>query len=346
MRFGLSLPTLTGYARSTEPEGGSRRRYEMTYELCQLAERVGFDFVTIGQHRFTLENIDSPQPLVTLAALAAQTDRIKLCTNIMILPLHNPLEVAEQCAVVDEISGGRMILGVAIGVRPYEFAGVGIEMKERAPRLEEAIAVIRQAWQDAPLTFDGKFYRTYGPNVSPKPVQKPGIPIWIGALADPAISRAARIGDGWLTENVESVFSLSPKVARYRLEAKEHGRPHDVVLNRRVMIGPDHAYIDEHFLPPVLAAIQNYIKHGLVFGDAAFQARMVSGEAISLSEMPEGQLIAGTSAECVEAIKLCITQTDPDAIVCDFGRGAWNGAFERFRDAVERFGREVIPEFA
>ena len=345
MKFGLSLPTLTGYPRASEPDGATRRRYELSYEICELAEDLGFDLVTIGQHRFTPENIDSPAPMVTLAALAARTNRLRLCTNIMLLATHNAIEVAEQAAVVDEISGGRLTLGVGIGHRSYEFAGAGLDIRDRLPRLQEALDLLRLAWTGEPIDFEGRFYGLRAATFAPRPVQRPSIPIWYGALADGAILRAARIADGWLTENVESVYSLAAKADRYRKEAAENSRPAVVALNRRGGIGPTREYIDGIYLPPILERIRIYVKNGVTFGDMDFMAKLAANEHIGLEDMPKGQLIAGTPVDCIEAVRLCKEQVDPDWLICDFGRGAYGGEYERLRTAIELFGREVMPEF-
>src|SRR4029453_15119995 len=117
-----------------------------------LAEELGFDFGTVGHHRFTVDRVDSSQPMVALAAMAARTSKLRFCTNIAILPLHHPVDIAEQVAMVDEISDGRVILGVAIGYAPYMFEQIGLNYKERVSRFEEAIEIVRRSWRNEPVT--------------------------------------------------------------------------------------------------------------------------------------------------------------------------------------------------
>lgn len=344
VQFGLSIPTLTGFPRASEPDGGWKTRWERTYELAQMAEGFGFDYGTVGHHRFTPERIDSPQPMVALAALAARTSTLRLCTNICILPLHDPLDIAEQVAMVDEISDGRIILGVAIGYRPYEFDQIGLDYKKRVSRFEEAIEVVRRAWRDEPVHFDGAHFRVNGANISPKPVQKPSPPIWIGAQVDGAIARAARLGDGWLTDNIESAASLAPKIVRFREECRAHGRAGTVALNRKIGIGPSRRQVEEQWLPPILDVYRDYVRLGVPF-DAEFVAKLGSGAALRLSDLPADQIIGGTPEDCIAALKSCAEVTGCDSIIVDFGRGAHGEQYDQLRAQIELFGREVMPAF-
>jgi probable F420-dependent oxidoreductase len=345
MRFGLSIPTLTGFARGAGPARAWRERYERAYEICARAEELGFTLGTIGQHRFTPGYVDSSAPLVSLAAVAARTSTLRLCTNILLLPTHDPLEIAEQAAVLDEVSDGRLVLGVGIGYRPYEFDKIGLDYRRRAARAEAAIDVLRRAWSGKPVVVDGEFFRIDGPEVAPAPVQDAGPPIWIGARADAAVARAARVGDGWLTDNTESVLSLGPKIARYRKAAASHGRPHDVALNRRVGIADSRRSVEDGWLQRYAETIRRYLDSGLTFDDPSFVETVTSGERRTLADIPAGRLIAGDPDDCIQAVELCASATDADYIVCDFGRGAHGADYQRLSKSIELFGREVMPAF-
>jgi probable F420-dependent oxidoreductase len=346
MKFGLSIPTLTGFQRATEPsDGGWRTRWERSYEICRLAEDLGFDFGTIGHHRFTPALVDASQPMVALAALAARTSRLRFCTNIAILPLQHPVDLAEQVAMVDEISDGRVILGVAIGYRPYEFEQIGLNYKERIGRFEEAVEVVRRSWRREPVQFEGKHFTVRGADVSPKPIQQPGPPIWIGAQADAAISRAARLGDGWLTDNIESAMSLAPKIARFRAESRAAGNAGTVVLNRKIGIGVSRRAVEDEWLPPILDIYRNYLRLGVPF-DAEFAAKLRSGDGMGLDDLPPDQIVAGTPEACIAGLRACIAATNCDYLVVDFGRGAHGEDYAKLRSQIELFGREVMPAFA
>jgi probable F420-dependent oxidoreductase len=170
--------------------------YAETLEHIRLAEALGFDDVWTTEHHF-LDDGYSPSILTLCAAIAARTNRIRVGTRVLLAPLYNPMRLAEDAATVDVISGGRLILGLGLGYRAEEYAGLGVTAESRGHRLEEVIAVLRQAWAPADVNFSGRFFSYSGVNVTPKPVQQP-IPIWIGGESPATARRAARIGDGLL----------------------------------------------------------------------------------------------------------------------------------------------------
>ena len=180
--------------------------YQNTLQHISYAEKLGFDNIWTSEHHF-IEDSYSPSLLPICAAISAITNTIRIGTNVLLLPLHDPLRIAEDAATVDVISGGRFDLGVAAGYKLEEFEGFEISRNTRGQRMEEAIKVIRQAWSNETFTFQGDFYQYTNVNVNPKPVQNP-MPLWIGGFAERAIQRAARLGDGFLAAaNVIPIFS-------------------------------------------------------------------------------------------------------------------------------------------
>ena len=129
-----------------------------------------------------------------LAAVAAKTTRrTRIGTLILLLPLHHPLRVAEDAAVVDLISGGRLDLGVAAGYRVEEFDVFGVPHAERGTRVDEALSILSGAWGDGPFTHEGKAFQFRNVNVTPKPLQTP-LPVYMGGQSKPAVRRAAKHG--------------------------------------------------------------------------------------------------------------------------------------------------------
>lgn len=166
--------------------------------LAQIvaAEGLGFESVWLTEHHFCDDGY-TPSPFVIAAAIGARTEKLRLGTNLIILPLHNPVRVAEDAATLSILTGGRFDLGVAIGYRADEFDAFGRSLGHRPSLLEEGVAIIRRAWSGEPLDFHGKRF-DYGPvQVTPVPPSPPRI--FIGGMAQPAIDRAARIGDGFLS---------------------------------------------------------------------------------------------------------------------------------------------------
>ncbi|MEI8412414.1 MULTISPECIES: LLM class flavin-dependent oxidoreductase [unclassified Kribbella] len=148
-------------------------------EEVVAADRLGFDGVWVSEHHLTGDGM-LPAPLVMGAVLAARTSRIRVGTNILVLPLHHPLRVAEEAAVVDLVSGGRMMLGVGQGYSEREFAAFGVDRRRRGALLEEGVRVIREAWSSDEVT--------------PRPQGK--IPIYVAGVTAAGLQRAARLGDG------------------------------------------------------------------------------------------------------------------------------------------------------
>lgn len=167
--------------------------YHEHFDQAALAEELGYDTVWLTEHHF-LEDGWSPSLLPIASAIAMRTSRIRIGTFIILLPLRNALEVAEDAATVDIISRGRLDLGVGQGYRVPEFVGFGIPRKERPSRLEEGLEVIRRAWTQDDFSFEGKHYQIKNATLMPKPVQRPHPPIWVAAMGPKAVQRAARFG--------------------------------------------------------------------------------------------------------------------------------------------------------
>lgn len=171
-----------------------------TARHARLAEAAGFDFVAAGEHLYRDERPGPTQlALTALAAAAGATERVRLLSSIIITPLHHPVMLAKQAAVVDQISGGRLTLGLGVGGEfPGEFRALGVPLNERGPRTDEAIRIMKALWSGQPTSHAGKAFAFENVALDPGPHQEGGPPIWIGGRTEAAMKRAARAGDGWL----------------------------------------------------------------------------------------------------------------------------------------------------
>jgi alkanesulfonate monooxygenase SsuD/methylene tetrahydromethanopterin reductase-like flavin-dependent oxidoreductase (luciferase family) len=163
-------------------------------ELARRAEALGLGWVGVAE-RFDARG-GVPDALSLCAAFGAATERVRIATAALPLPLHHPLRVAEHAATIDLIANGRLELGVGLGATETPFASFGLEADERAERFAEALALLRAAWSDAPVTFRGKHFSCEGVSVHPKPLQPGGPPLWLAASAASALRRAAQLGVG------------------------------------------------------------------------------------------------------------------------------------------------------
>ena len=170
--------------------------YRQILDQISWAEGLGFDSVWLTEHHFCADGY-TPSPLVLAAAIGQRTQRMRIATNLMLLPLADPVRMAEDAAALAILTEGRFDLGVGLGYRQLEFDYFGRELKHRPSLMEEGIDVIRQAWSGAPVSVSGKRYSIDGLTVAPAPAVPPRL--FMGGMAEPAIARAARIGDGFLS---------------------------------------------------------------------------------------------------------------------------------------------------
>jgi probable F420-dependent oxidoreductase len=166
-------------------------------EVAVAAEAAGFDSLWAGDH------VSFHHPLldvtVALASFAAVTERICLGAAVLLLPLRAPALVAREVASLDFLSGGRVILGVGVGGEsPKDFEAVGVPLRQRGARTDEAMRALRALFTGRPASFSGRFSDFDGVRIEPAPVQPGGPPLWVGGRSDAAIERAATLGDGWL----------------------------------------------------------------------------------------------------------------------------------------------------
>jgi alkanesulfonate monooxygenase SsuD/methylene tetrahydromethanopterin reductase-like flavin-dependent oxidoreductase (luciferase family) len=203
MRFGLT----TDFRNPTDSGRSTVEVYADIIEHMVWAESLGFDAAYIFEHHFTGDSY-IPSPLVASTAIAARTKRIRVGPDIAILPLYDPVRVAEDGAVLDVISNGRLDFGVGLGYRQVEYDGYGLELKRRGSRADEALQIIRGLWQGETVTFHGKHFRVDGAKLTPEPAQRPNPPIWIGGFSKGAARRAAKYGDGYVGPANKAMYEM------------------------------------------------------------------------------------------------------------------------------------------
>lgn len=175
---------------------GFRRLDDIAAEARE-AEALGYQFISTGEHVFF--HGPTANGLISLAAAAGATERIKLMSTITLVPLYPPALLAKQVASLDVVSDGRFHLGVGVGGEfAKEFEACGVPVHERGARTDEALEVMQRLWTENDVTFDGRFTKLSGMTLMPKPAQEPHPPVWISGRSDAAMRRAARFGSGWL----------------------------------------------------------------------------------------------------------------------------------------------------
>jgi len=181
----------------------------------RLVRSLGFDSIWAGEHHITPGFHFFPQ-LPLLYRLAAEAEDLWFGTNVTLLPLHNPLELAENAAFLDVITGGKFLLGVGLGYRPEEFQMFGVPLSERVSRFTEAVEIIRRLWSEDRVTHSGRYWQFSDATIAPRPLQAPRAPILIGAQVDAAIVRAAKIGDGWLSVPTSTLDQIEAQMSQFK----------------------------------------------------------------------------------------------------------------------------------
>jgi probable F420-dependent oxidoreductase len=239
MRFGVPLPTFR--------QAASR---EAIVRVAQRAEQLGYEGVWVSDHivipRTELDtfargfgdptHIGSMiyEPLTVLAFVAACTTRIRLGTTVIIVPYRNPLVTAKVLSTIDVLSGGRVTAGVGVGWMEAEFSALGVPYQGRGALSDEYIKAMKVLWSEDRPAFHGQHVQFENIGFDPKPVQKPHIPVWIGGNSRSAISRAARLGDGWHPTRPH-VQDIKAGAELLREFCDQHGRdPNSVTIAARL----------------------------------------------------------------------------------------------------------------
>lgn len=319
--------------------------------MAKIAEDLGFDSVLTQEHHGMPDGWN-PAPLVTLAALAAQTRRIRVGSDILQLPLHHPLRVAEEAAMVDVLSNGRLILGVGISNVEREFEMFGLKRKYQAGLLEEGIEILLRAWTEDSFSFSGRHYNFKNVSVTPKPVQKPHPPIWLGAISEAGVTRAARLGLPWITSEGKNSAWLD----LYRRTAATSGHEDKIkIVNERyAWIVRDKKEVENvrrEWWPHVRAQIWTYFTGfpGRFFGGGSGKdlypwIETIQKEEDIKFEFFEESLLFGTPEEVIENIERSRKELGFDYLNLQFNC-CTGPPFEKTVEALKIFGEKVIPYY-
>jgi alkanesulfonate monooxygenase SsuD/methylene tetrahydromethanopterin reductase-like flavin-dependent oxidoreductase (luciferase family) len=230
--------------------------YAAMLEQMRFADAAGFESIWMSEHHFK-EDGDLPSPLVVAGAAAACTTRIRIGTNIVLLPLHHPLRLAEEAALVAILSNGRFVLGVGAGYVDIEFAAFGEDLAARPSAMEDGIAIMRKAWSGQRFHFEGERWSV--PEVKVTPVPEGGkVPLYMGAIAPAAIRRAGRLADGFICgypRDIPAYLHAVELAGRSPEDAK-------VVVNMWAVIAEDPERAWAHIGPHAVRQLNHYVETG------------------------------------------------------------------------------------
>ena len=354
MQFGVL------YQLPVSPQQSTQERYRETLDQVSLADELGFNTVWLTEGHFQIDRCATPSPQLLNAAIAARTERIRLGTAVTLLPIHNPLRVAEEAAVLDVLSGGRVELGVGRGYYKLHFAAYGVSYDERTERLAEAVEVLRLAWADGPLTYEGRYYDYHDIPVTPKPIQGANIPIRIAAESDESIEFAAERGLPILTaintSRWEKLHHLTKKYRELRAKATGDSGPlTDNAMQLAVYVAEDGDQARAEAQPSILhweavsgattGASYTPLGADAKTVDYSLARTILENVDRNYEEIINEQAAIGNPDEVAAQIERMAHDFSCGQIMCWFN---WGGliSHEKIRTSMRLFMKEVVPHFA
>ena len=335
MQFGAHyLPTYIPALDGPEPEF-----YGRMFEQMKLLDQMGFHQVWVTEHHYHEYGGTIPNPAAFLAAVASMTTRIRLGIAIVILPLHNPLKVAETYAMVDVISGGRLDFGVGRGT-PIELEHVGIGYEDSVLHLREGTEIIQQGWTGEVVAFTGKRFDYKGVRLLPKPVQRPHPPVWVAASrSDDTYRWAGQKGFHLLTlPYMYEPETLRQSIDHYREALVQAG--HDPAT--REVLGKFHIYVADSEQQAVHEAgpyLHNYWR----VADAQHPGRSAVRQNQAEDQIARGNVIAGDPQRCIDIIRYWRDTLGLTVVSGTFYFGGMPQ--EMALKNIQRFATEVMPAF-
>jgi alkanesulfonate monooxygenase SsuD/methylene tetrahydromethanopterin reductase-like flavin-dependent oxidoreductase (luciferase family) len=340
MEFGTFLLLQSPSARS------SQEIYARGVEIAQAAESLGFRNMWLAEHHFSTYGYLS-RPLQFATYIAAKTERMRVGTAVIVVPLHHPLVIAEEIATADLLSGGRLDVGLGRGYQRYEFERLGLDLADSRPRWEESVDIMLKAFEGKPFTYDGKFFQIPETTVLPQPLQQPHPPIWITAQSPESVEAAVRRGFNVLTGGFGIPIERTAEFRRLfdRLVA-ELNPPHPLLVGTQRAV-----YVTDNEADARAAAEEARWNMRVTLSLRHGYERVERGRAIAVPRDQEPEtddllarfLVIGTPDTCIHQIKRMQELVGISHFNCSF----WFGDLEHRRvlRSMELFAGEVMPVF-
>jgi alkanesulfonate monooxygenase SsuD/methylene tetrahydromethanopterin reductase-like flavin-dependent oxidoreductase (luciferase family) len=322
------------------PSQSPAARYADIIAQCQLADKLGLDAVWLAEYHFSPQFSIMPAPLLIASAIAQTTQRIKIGTAVNLVPLHQPVRLAEEVATLDILSQGRAIFGIGRGSNPIHYEGFGVAVDEGRPRFVEALEVVLKAWTEEQLCYEGQYYQTQGVRVVPKPYQQPHPPVYIAANSPDTFPLVGALGHNILvTPLIITSEGVRNGLELYRQKLSEHD--HDPA---QVKIIPTLvAYVAEDRkkahagLEPTANNYLNIIRMGRSRGSAR-------AASLTYEEIFNEYAIAGDPQECIERLAAFQEMFQCQGFMFWFNIGGLL-PHEEVARSMRLFAEKVMPHF-
>lgn len=314
-------------------------RFRELMEQARLADRLGFASLTKGSH-YSAHPYQDFQQLPYLARVAAEAPNLRINAGIVLVPLHKPQDLAEQLATIDVMTGGKLIFGAGLGYRDVEFKAFGTTARQKVRRFEEGLEAIKRLWSEETVDMVGSHFELAGASCPLKPVQQPHPPIWIGANADKAIERAARIGTCWYINPHNTISTIKRQLEVYRRALDKLGKPFpdELPIRREVFVAETREKAIEICRP--------YLAHKYKTYHAWGQSKaMPDGDnnlGQELDELLQDRFLIGSADEVAERLTVLAQETGVNHVVMSV---QWPGMPQDLvLDTMNRLAEEVFPK--
>ena len=331
-----------GYLPCTQdpPSGTNMARVvDEILNEAQAAEASGWDGCFITEHHQQADGY-LPNPLLMAGLVGMKTQRIKVGTCVLLLPLHDPIHVAEDCAMIDLATKGRLRLSVGVGYQSHDFEAFRIPIAERATRTEEAVEVLRRAWRGGRFSFAGKHFQYKDVLVTPTPFQET-LPVWMASWTPPGLRRAANVADGWIADPVQSLPVIKAFAQRYRSAAEKAGRKPFICLMRDAVIARNMQEAEEES-GPTMYTHRFYFQYGAYMPDE-YLKDVKSPKDLSFQKCARDRLVVGSPDDCLAQLRKWQEEIAPDYLILRF-RQPGGPSHQKTLDAIRLFGDRVIPK--
>lgn len=308
-------------------------------EQAKLCENVGFDGFFFTEHH-QQEDGYLPAPVLMAGLIGMHTQRLKVGTCVLLMPLYHPIRLAEDIAVIDQATKGRFVAAAAgIAYQPGDFAAFGVPQRQRARRTEEGVEILRKAWTGEAFSFNSKYHTIEDVRVTPRPYQHGGPPIWLAGWTPPGLARAGRIADAWIADPIQSLPVIKNYADQYRAEALIHGRKPSVVLMRDCVIGKSREAAAAKS-GPTMHTHRWYFELGAYIEDEYIKD-VKRPEDLTFEVAARDRLIAGTPEDCLEQLTMWSEEVQPDYLMLRMRQPGGPPQAEALED-IRLFGEKVI----
>ena len=337
MKFGIFL-----LCHSPEMEP-SEEVYGRAIEQAEVADELGFDSVWLAEHHFSSYGYD-PNPLMMAVKLADQTKRVRIGVAVMVVPLHHPLRLAEEIAMADVLTGGRLDVGVGRGYQPFEFSRLGVPIEENRERFDEYMDIITRCFTEDGLSYNGKHFQFPETRIFPKPVQHPHPPLWHAGNSSHSVRLAAERGYHCVCSGITGDLD---KVA-------ENSRLYHEILDTTEWGPREFGFLQYGYLSRDPEKARAELEHAMFAYRAGARLangteRVVNGKVYpdpipdepSLESLMENVFMLDTPEECAKRVERLRDKANVSHLIFEFCIGALEQ--DKVLSSMELFAKEVIP---